>query len=170
MCPTRADLLSEILFKASIYPWATCADLAASDWENLYTVASSTVKASYEAQAALEHKQRVGLHLVEEVAIVAVALCWLVVQHIYDDDVCWQWLPAERRHDTRHAARPPPVVEEGHALGTGAARAHQLAARGRGEAAGAFSHGVYVWPPARESVSSRNWSGGATAIRSAGSA
>lgn len=45
-------LLSEALFKAGIYPWATCGDLEKSDWLTLHEAISTTIQASYDAQSA----------------------------------------------------------------------------------------------------------------------
>ena len=46
-------LLSETLYKAAVYPWAACSDLAADDWTAVHAAASETIRASYAAQAAL---------------------------------------------------------------------------------------------------------------------
>ena len=46
-------VLSEVLYKARVYPWAACADLSAEEWAEVYSAASETLRASYAAQAAL---------------------------------------------------------------------------------------------------------------------
>ena len=46
-------VLSEVLYKARIYPWAACADLTGSDWEEVHAAATETLLASYASQAAL---------------------------------------------------------------------------------------------------------------------
>lgn len=46
-------LLSEILFKARVYPWASCANLDEADWTRVHAAAAETVVGSFVAQAAL---------------------------------------------------------------------------------------------------------------------
>ena len=46
-------VLSEVLYKARVYPWAACADLSAAEWAEVYSAASETLRTSYAAQAAL---------------------------------------------------------------------------------------------------------------------
>mmetsp|Transcript_24755 Transcript_24755/g.50214 ORF Transcript_24755/g.50214 Transcript_24755/m.50214 type:complete len:154 (+) Transcript_24755:277-738(+) len=46
-------VLSELLYKARIYPWAACADLAEAEWVEVHAAASETLRTSYAAQAAL---------------------------------------------------------------------------------------------------------------------
>ena len=46
-------VLSEVLYKARVYPWAACADLADAEWVEVHAAAAETLRASYAAQAAL---------------------------------------------------------------------------------------------------------------------
>lgn len=46
-------LLSEILFKARVYPWARCGALAEADWTRVHAAALETTRASYAAQSLL---------------------------------------------------------------------------------------------------------------------
>ena len=46
-------VLSEVLYKARVYPWAACADLSEAEWAEVYAAASETLRSSYAAQAAL---------------------------------------------------------------------------------------------------------------------
>ena len=46
-------ILSETLYKASIYPWAVCGALEEADWKAVHAAATETIEASYAAQAAL---------------------------------------------------------------------------------------------------------------------
>ncbi|EOD35591.1 putative formamidopyrimidine-DNA glycosylase [Emiliania huxleyi CCMP1516] len=46
-------VLSEVLYKARVYPWAACADLVDSDWAEVHAAASQTLRASYASQAAI---------------------------------------------------------------------------------------------------------------------
>eukprot|EP00966_Prymnesium_polylepis_P143153 3304163-Prymnesium_polylepis.1 len=46
-------ILSEVLYKAAVWPWATCGALADGDWEALHAAIAETIEGSYAAQAAL---------------------------------------------------------------------------------------------------------------------
>uniref|UniRef100_A0A7S3B397 Formamidopyrimidine-DNA glycosylase H2TH DNA-binding domain-containing protein n=1 Tax=Haptolina ericina TaxID=156174 RepID=A0A7S3B397_9EUKA len=46
-------ILSETLYKASVYPWALCGALGEADWEAVHAAAMETIRGSYAAQAAL---------------------------------------------------------------------------------------------------------------------
>jgi len=51
--PSRADILSETLYLANVYPWATCGDLDEASWRALHAAASDVISRSYTAQAAI---------------------------------------------------------------------------------------------------------------------
>ena len=54
-------LLSETLYKARVYPWASCGDLDPAAWAAVHAAAAETIGTSYAAQSARTAASPVGV-------------------------------------------------------------------------------------------------------------